>query len=31
MRGTGKGDDPGMLRTVFDKQEESLGKRDWDA
>jgi hypothetical protein len=30
VKGTGKGDDPGMLRIDFDEKEETLGELDWD-
>jgi hypothetical protein len=30
VKGTGKGDDPGMLRIDFDKPEDTLEEIDWD-
>jgi hypothetical protein len=30
VKGTGKGDDPGMLRIDFDEQDEGLEAIDWD-
>ncbi len=30
VKGTGKGDDPGMLRIDFDEQEEGLSRISWD-
>jgi len=30
VKGTGKGDDPGMLRIDFDKPEDTLDEIDWD-
>lgn len=30
VKGTGKGDDPGMLRIDFDEQEEGLSRISWE-
>jgi len=30
VRGTGKGDDPGILRLDFDAQDENLEEIEWD-
>lgn len=30
VKGTGRGEDPGMLRIDFDEQEESLARISWE-